>query len=1014
MTCSSCGHDISDSAKFCKECGAAVARRCAKCSSELRPAAKFCEECGTAVATAALDDAAGARKIVTIVFADLVGSTALHERLDAESARLLMERYYAVLRAAVDAHGGTVVKLLGDGVMVAFGVRQIAEDDAIRAVRAAVAMQDAFRELRLEQAYLHLRELGPVDSAGRALGDRASSHLAAAGRLALARDDLSLAAGLLGRALELLDAAAPTRADLALDWCEALLAAGDVTRAAGAIDELGRLVEGSERLRAWHVCFAGQYAVMTVPEDLSAAVEVVAAAAASLATLDDAAGEAKGHFVHALVLSRLGRVGACEASLDQALAAARRANDRRCANTVLAVAPLAALWGPSPVTRASGRCLDVVRVLRITEGAPAVEAVALSCQGVLEALRGRTDAAHRMIASGREMVKELGIAQRLFEADVFAGYVALLEGDVASAERTLHGAYDGLRDLGLGIDAARAAALLARALLAQDRIEDAEALSHESEALAGDDLKAAIAWRGVRAEALAQRGEHAKAIEFARAAVAIAAATDALLDHADARLALAAALRAAGRGAEAEAEEQQAVDLWDAKGATLLAERERRDRVSVRAAGTTPESPPGKGGAAEAVRRRIRPNAASRLLLAIEAGFAARDRIAIEALLGDPLHTVEHPTGASYGRAGQLESIERMLRLPNVEFCMEVLATLGETLSLGRRRVTGRGTAGGRFDVAEYEMDHIVLAETDEHGRLRLSEVFAADHLGDAVARLYERCAELLSDGPARDCATTTAYAVAYMVTQSRDHRGEDVMAPDLQAVDHRTVGHELVGQYSSRWEESWGELAGELTFHIDEVLALSSQGLLRRTNASGLWRATGGAFETSSYAVSVFGPDGRQERGEFFDIGKEAEALACFDELTKGGGSSPPFAGVAEFFANAAVRAVERGAAALAARDWEAFCAVFADDFRNFDRRAMFRVEADRDQWLTAFRAIVEMTSAPPVTTVIATRGDRLVLVRMLWQGAAGDVGPSEIHWLLIIEVDDRGEWRSSRETLR
>src|SRR4030095_16627796 len=128
-----------------------------------------------------------------------------------------------------------------------------------------------------------------------------------------------------------------------------------------------------------------------------------------------------------------------------------------------------------------------------------------------------------------------------------------------SAERDLRAAYEGLRDLGLGIDAARAASLLARALLAQDRIADAEALSHESEALAGDDLKAAIAWRGVRAEALAQRGESAPAVDLARAAVAIAVATDALLDHADARLALAAAFYAAGRSDEADAEEARAV-----------------------------------------------------------------------------------------------------------------------------------------------------------------------------------------------------------------------------------------------------------------------------------------------------------------------------------------------------------------------------------------------------------------------------------------------------------------------
>src|SRR5439155_1374751 len=110
----------------------------------------------------------------------------------------------------------------------------------------------------LEQAHRHLRELGPSDAQGRALGERAARYLAAAGRRALARDDLPLAAGLLGRALDRLDAADPARADLALDWCEALLAAGDVGPAQGAIAELGRFIGDSERLRAWHTCFTGQ------------------------------------------------------------------------------------------------------------------------------------------------------------------------------------------------------------------------------------------------------------------------------------------------------------------------------------------------------------------------------------------------------------------------------------------------------------------------------------------------------------------------------------------------------------------------------------------------------------------------------------------------------------------------------------------------------------------------------------------------------------------------------------
>ena len=118
---------------------------CCSCGTSNRPGARFCDACGAALAPRPSDDAA--RKVVTIVFADLIGSTALHERLDAESARRLMDDYYRTLREVVAAHGGVVVKLLGDGVMSAFGVPTVGEDDALRAVRAAAGMQRAFRGL---------------------------------------------------------------------------------------------------------------------------------------------------------------------------------------------------------------------------------------------------------------------------------------------------------------------------------------------------------------------------------------------------------------------------------------------------------------------------------------------------------------------------------------------------------------------------------------------------------------------------------------------------------------------------------------------------------------------------------------------------------------------------------------------------------------------------------------------------------------------------------------------------
>src|SRR3990172_4214796 len=123
--------------------------RCAACQAENPAGKKFCGDCGASLVAqpARAADKAEARKVVTIIFADLIGSTPPAQRPGAESPRRLMDRYYRALHTAVEAHGGTVVKLMGDGMMAAFGVPRVAEDDAIRAVRAGVAMQAVFREL---------------------------------------------------------------------------------------------------------------------------------------------------------------------------------------------------------------------------------------------------------------------------------------------------------------------------------------------------------------------------------------------------------------------------------------------------------------------------------------------------------------------------------------------------------------------------------------------------------------------------------------------------------------------------------------------------------------------------------------------------------------------------------------------------------------------------------------------------------------------------------------------------
>ena len=94
-------------------------------------------------------DAAG-RKTVTVVFTDLAGSTALGERLDPETLRGVMSRYFATAQAAMERHGGTVEKFIGDAVMAVFGVPTLREDDAVRAIRAVVELSDALERLNAE------------------------------------------------------------------------------------------------------------------------------------------------------------------------------------------------------------------------------------------------------------------------------------------------------------------------------------------------------------------------------------------------------------------------------------------------------------------------------------------------------------------------------------------------------------------------------------------------------------------------------------------------------------------------------------------------------------------------------------------------------------------------------------------------------------------------------------------------------------------------------------------------
>jgi class 3 adenylate cyclase/tetratricopeptide (TPR) repeat protein len=117
---------------------------CPSCGHEIGPDARFCESCGARVD---VSEAREQRKVVTVLFCDVSGSTALGEALDSESLRKVMERYFDVARNIIESHGGTVEKFIGDAVMAVFGVPVVHEDDALRAARAAGELRDGLSQV---------------------------------------------------------------------------------------------------------------------------------------------------------------------------------------------------------------------------------------------------------------------------------------------------------------------------------------------------------------------------------------------------------------------------------------------------------------------------------------------------------------------------------------------------------------------------------------------------------------------------------------------------------------------------------------------------------------------------------------------------------------------------------------------------------------------------------------------------------------------------------------------------
>ncbi len=158
MICSNCGTQNDAGRKFCSECAARLAIICPTCGALNSPTAKFCGECATALSAGAASAsgvqasiapavAAAERRLVSVLFLDLVGFTTFAEGRDAEETRELLSGYFDLARDVIARYGGTIEKFIGDAVMAVWGAPVAHEDDAERAVRAGLELVAAVRSL---------------------------------------------------------------------------------------------------------------------------------------------------------------------------------------------------------------------------------------------------------------------------------------------------------------------------------------------------------------------------------------------------------------------------------------------------------------------------------------------------------------------------------------------------------------------------------------------------------------------------------------------------------------------------------------------------------------------------------------------------------------------------------------------------------------------------------------------------------------------------------------------------
>jgi class 3 adenylate cyclase/tetratricopeptide (TPR) repeat protein len=427
-----------------------------------------------------------------------------------------------------------------------------------------------YEEIRghhLDRAYIARCELSPADDNTRALGSRAGTLLAAAGRRALARGDAPAAVSLLSRAAELPAESDAARLGLVPDLANALTEAGEFERAdvllGQAIEESGRL--GDRRSLA-HAEIARAY-VLFRTDPTGALDETRRVAEASLATfsqLKDERGLAHASRLLSLTHSWASQWRAMGDCLEDALGHVERTEDARERLVILTWLAISLYYGPTPVPVAIERTQEIAQ---LAHGDRVSHATVRAVLAGLFAMQRRLGEADELIGSSLAVLEELGVPVKLAHIRGIAADLHLHAGRPQAAEQELRLAQATLAGVGDRSFLIEVSIELADVLYAQGRYAEAdECLAPARDVLDRTDVMVRVTGLSVEAKLLAQAGSLAEAEAFARQAVELAETTDALTTCARAWLALADVLWLDGNGDEARAAVSNAVARYETKG----------------------------------------------------------------------------------------------------------------------------------------------------------------------------------------------------------------------------------------------------------------------------------------------------------------------------------------------------------------------------------------------------------------------------------------------------------------